>query len=334
MICLFEKDAGNYTGNGICVLNPTSCVVSEIAGGSYLLHMEHPIDDEGKWMMLTDERIIKAPVPPMHVQSFTLPDVMVWQVKQTVESANLYTVLPSYKRIPCPDAIKKVKQNPSAYAYNDNVVYKRGEYCSFRGGIYHVVSDYSYRVLPTSQAATWAYDTTVAGSGDRTEESGGTYTTIAAGTQVAKIADYNGTYMQVRVLQGGNVGYIERELCEETQTEESGPITDPQEIADYIFAHGQLPDNFITKEEAKALGWDSGRNYVGDVAPGKSIGGDRFGNYQGQLPKAKGRKFYECDVNYKGKKRGEERIIYSNDGHVWYTKDHYETFEELFSSDR
>jgi len=117
-------------------------------------------------------------------------------------------------------------------------------------------------------------------------------------------------------------------------TEESGQITDPQAIADYIFAHGELPDNFITKEEAKALGWDSKRNYVGDVAPGKSIGGDRYGNYEGKLPKAKGRKFYECDVNYRGKKRGAERIVYSNDGHVWYTKDHYETFEELFPSDR
>ena len=125
-----------------------------------------------------------------------------------------------------------------------------------------------------------------------------------------------------------------KEVSAETQEKESGPITAPQAIADYIFTHGELPDNFITKEEAKALGWDSGRNYVGDVAPGKSIGGDRFGNYQGQLPKAKGRKFYECDVNYKGKKRGEERIVYSNDGHVWYTKDHYETFEELFPSDR
>ncbi len=125
-----------------------------------------------------------------------------------------------------------------------------------------------------------------------------------------------------------------KEVSAETQVEESGPITDPQAIADYIFAHGELPDNFITKEEAKTLGWDSEWNYVGDVAPGMSIGGDRFGNYEGKLPKVKGRKYYECDANYRGKKRGAERIIYSNDGHVWYTKDHYETFEELFPSDR
>ena len=115
--------------------------------------------------------------------------------------------------------------------------------------------------------------------------------------------------------------------------EEAGPVTEPQAIADYLFKHGELPENFITKEEAQDLGWDSSRNYVSDVAPGKSIGGDRFGNYEGQLPKAKGRKFFECDANYTGGKRGAERIVYSSDGRVWYTKDHYGTFEELFPSD-
>ena len=115
--------------------------------------------------------------------------------------------------------------------------------------------------------------------------------------------------------------------------EEAGPVTEPQAIADYLFEHGKLPENFITKEEAQDLGWDSSRNYVSDVAPGKSIGGDRFGNYEGQLPKAKGRKFFECDANYTGGKRGPERIVYSSDGHVWYTKDHYGTFKELFPSD-
>ena len=114
--------------------------------------------------------------------------------------------------------------------------------------------------------------------------------------------------------------------------EKAGPIIAPQEIADYLFAHGELPGNFITKQEAMDLGWDSSRNYVSDAAPGKSIGGDRFGNYEGKLPKVKGRKYYECDCNYRGGKRGAERLIYSSDGHVWYTADHYETFTELFPS--
>ena len=112
----------------------------------------------------------------------------------------------------------------------------------------------------------------------------------------------------------------------------SGPIIEPQAIADFLFEHGELPDNFITKNEAQALGWDSSRNYVSDVAPGKSIGGDRFGNYEKRLPEVKGRKYYEADCYYTGGKRGAERIIYSSDGHVWYTEDHYTTFTELFPS--
>ena len=119
-----------------------------------------------------------------------------------------------------------------------------------------------------------------------------------------------------------------------------GPIIDPQSIADWIFAHpgwkdpvDALPGNFITKNEAKRLGWDSYYNYVSDVAPGKSIGGDRFGNYEGQLPSAKGRQYYECDCWYTGGKRNAYRIIFSNDGLVYYTQDHYNSFIELFPSD-
>jgi len=114
--------------------------------------------------------------------------------------------------------------------------------------------------------------------------------------------------------------------------EQAGPIIEPQAIADYIFEHGTLPDNFITKKEAQALGWDSRYNEVSDVAPGKSLGGDRFGNYQRILPVVKGRKYYEADCRYTGGDRNGERIIYSNDGHVWYTKDHYKSFTELFPS--
>ena len=116
------------------------------------------------------------------------------------------------------------------------------------------------------------------------------------------------------------------------EEERAGPIIDPQPIADYLFTYGKLPDNFITKKEAQELGWDSTRNYVSDVAPGKSIGGDRFGNYEGVLPKVKGRTYYEADCYYTKGKRTAERIVYSSDGHVWYTEDHYVTFTELFPS--
>lgn len=102
-----------------------------------------------------------------------------------------------------------------------------------------------------------------------------------------------------------------------------------QEVADYIFEHGKLPDTFITKKEAQEMGWDSSKNYVSDVAPGKAIGGDRFGNNEELLPSKSGRTWYEADVNYVSGKRGAERIVYSSDGLVYYTADHYESFTEI-----
>jgi len=108
------------------------------------------------------------------------------------------------------------------------------------------------------------------------------------------------------------------------------PVTDPQQIVNYLEKYGELPENFITKKEAQALGWDSRYNYVGEVAPGKSIGGDRFGNYERILPSKKGRTWYECDANYRGKKRGAERVLYSSDGLYYYTKDHYNTFTQIY----
>lgn len=108
-----------------------------------------------------------------------------------------------------------------------------------------------------------------------------------------------------------------------------GQYTSPEEVAAYIHAYGTLPANFITKKEAIALGWNSSEGNLDEVAPGKSIGGDIFANREGKLPKADGRTYRECDVNYHGGKRGAQRIIYSSDGLVYYTSDHYRTFKEM-----
>lgn len=115
--------------------------------------------------------------------------------------------------------------------------------------------------------------------------------------------------------------------------DEDGTYTSKDEVALYIHTYGKLPSNYITKDEAEELGWKKKQGKAGqlqNVAPGKSIGGSRFGNYEGQLPDKKGRKYYECDINYVSGNRGAERIIYSNDGLIFYTGDHYETFEQLY----
>ncbi|MEG2677274.1 MAG: ribonuclease domain-containing protein [Oscillospiraceae bacterium] len=109
-----------------------------------------------------------------------------------------------------------------------------------------------------------------------------------------------------------------------------GEYTTKDEVALYIHTYGELPNNFITKKEAEKLGWDSSAGNLDEVAPGKSIGGSRFGNYDKQLPEKKGRSWKECDINYHGGYRGAERILFSNDGLVFYTDNHYKTFEQLY----
>ena len=112
--------------------------------------------------------------------------------------------------------------------------------------------------------------------------------------------------------------------------DEDGWYDAPEDVAEYIHTYGRLPGNFITKSEAGELGWESSEGNLWDVAYGMSIGGDRFGNREGLLPDAEGRKWYECDVNYSGGYRGSERIVFSSDGLIYYTADHYESFEQLY----
>ncbi len=115
---------------------------------------------------------------------------------------------------------------------------------------------------------------------------------------------------------------------DEISVEKDGSYTSPEDVAEYIHTFGTLPDNFMTKSEAKKLGWSGGDLWK--YADGMSIGGDRFGNYEGLLPGSEGRTYTECDVNYEGGPRGAERIIFSNDGLIFYTDDHYESFTQLY----
>ena len=113
---------------------------------------------------------------------------------------------------------------------------------------------------------------------------------------------------------------------QQARIDENGSYTTKEDVALYIHTYGKLPGNFITKKEAEKLGWTGGS--LEPYAPGKCIVGSYCGNYEGLLPDGN---YKECDIDTLGKKkRGAKRIIYSDDGRIYYTPDHYETFEQLY----
>lgn len=118
----------------------------------------------------------------------------------------------------------------------------------------------------------------------------------------------------------------------ERKLDRNGSYTSRDDVALYIHQYGKLPGNFITKAEAQKLGWSGGS--LEKYAPGKSIGGNRFGNYEGKLPKKSGRTYTECDIDTRGASaRGAKRIVFSNDGLIYYTNDHYNTFTLLYGNE-
>ena len=125
-------------------------------------------------------------------------------------------------------------------------------------------------------------------------------------------------------------GEIILEVDEEATIDEDGYYTSKDEVALYLRTYGKLPNNYITKRDATDLGWDAQKGNLWDVTDKLSIGGDRFGNREKLLPEKEGRTYFECDINYEGGYRGSERIVYSNDGLIFYTEDHYESFEQLY----
>ncbi len=119
----------------------------------------------------------------------------------------------------------------------------------------------------------------------------------------------------------------------ESTLDKHGSYTAAEDVALYLHTYGKLPENFITKAEAQKKGWEGGA--LEPYAHGKCIGGTYFGNYEGLLPEEEGRVYHECDIDTLGNKksRGEKRIVYSNDGLIYYTDDHYETFTLLYGKE-
>ena len=107
--------------------------------------------------------------------------------------------------------------------------------------------------------------------------------------------------------------------------DEDGWYYDLENVTLYVMTYGKLPSNYITKRQAEDLGWSGGS--VQRFKEGAAIGGGRFGNYEGLLPDGK---YTECDIDTDGaSSRGAKRLVFSSDGHYYYTDDHYETFAEV-----
>ena len=168
-----------------------------------------------------------------------------------------------------------------------------------------------------------------------TEAAAGLETGAAAlETEAAAVLETGAAALETEAAESMEIGSASSEEKEAGLTsasiEENGTYTSKEEVALYLHTYGRLPDNFMTKKEAEAAGWVSKEGNLWEVAPGMSIGGSRFGNYEENLPDAEGRIWYECDINFDGTYRGTERIVYSSDGLIYYTGDHYETFEQLY----
>lgn len=141
--------------------------------------------------------------------------------------------------------------------------------------------------------------------------------------------------LDLEILEEGNPPQVENPSetpadPSDEALEEDGYYTSKEDVAQYLHTYGHLPDNYITKNEAMDLGWDAGKGNLWQVTDRMSIGGDRFGNREGLLPDAPGRKWFECDIDYQGGYRNEKRIVFSSDGLIYYTGNHYESFEKLY----
>lgn len=126
---------------------------------------------------------------------------------------------------------------------------------------------------------------------------------------------------------------VSNETLQENSMEANGYYTSQEDVSLYLIEYGELPNNYLTKKEAKNLGWVAREGNLWDVSDKLSIGGDRFGNREGLLPDKKGRLYYEADINYKGGHRNAERLVYSDDGLIYYTDDHYDSYTLLYGEE-
>lgn len=274
MICLYEKTAteadwGANGNNGLMVLDPSVCTVHEIAGGEYTLHLEHPMDENGKFLMLIEDRLIKAPVPRVDIPEITLPETKVWNV---VRQTPLYSKLPVYKKTPGSVSNKDwntvvgdVSKYQFAYGKTYNagslaVIQVQGQYLLFKA------KKSSIGVNPQSDSSLWGFAGNLGTSS--TPEQNPSYKpgvvaeTLSVNSNVTFVADVSAAYVQVKSA-GGNVGYVSRNDVEETITPHSGETIPAQTITEQVFRIYSVQseeDTHTVVVEAKHISYDFAGN--------------------------------------------------------------------------
>ena len=158
----------------------------------------------------------------------------------------------------------------------------------------------------------------------------------ASSSPVASSSSYSSSPSNSPVTPIGDDSYAEQHLTGGTYVapditvSESGEYSDKDSVALYIHLYGHVPSNYISKTKARAAGWVNTKGNLWDVLPGMSIGGGGFYNDDNMMPDAPGREWFECDIDYEGGFRNSKRLVYSNDGLIYYTDDHYKTFQRLY----
>lgn len=276
MITLFAKEETAFTSNGLCVLEPSSCVIKETAGGQYELEMEYPMDSIGKYSMLTEERLIKAPVPPLAVPQIVMPELVVWK---TTESVDLYSRTPVLKyKNKNYSIIQKVAANQSAYTWSPSMYYYPGAVV-LSGSVVYRAKDGSIGVSPGSTSYVWEW-LGVISDGNPTVDSGTVLATLPTNTKVRKIADAGSGYVKVSATVGTTTytGFLGSSSITET-TERYQETIPAHTITEQVFRIYEVSCDYesqLCKIIAKHISYDFARNSMYDcnvtnVSPAEAL---------------------------------------------------------------
>lgn len=291
---LFGPNETVFRGNGLCVLSPVSCVVTEEAGGAYELTMEHPIDEHGKWEMLREDYIIEAPIPPLYIPEVTMPPWSVWRVSNAA-GTDLYTTLPSYTK--AKTGLDAVLANPTSYTWGSGTYYAPGAYCTYPGsypmGVYQSIQSGNTGHSPTGSGWSyyWSKIGTITSASGSPDDGKGKYNPgvikdhLDDETLVYKMTDYNATWMQVRTLTGV-IGYIKKADATEVSGE-TAQVTEPARIRYTqlfrIYEVSGEDDTHTITVRARHVSYDLQKNVLYDVQVEECEPATTIGLIQGSL---------------------------------------------------